>query len=346
MTFPQEQEVTPDFLVPAIYGYVASRIITAAVQTGLADELGDASKSVAGLAKATNTHEESVRRLLRALIALALVSQEDDQFKLTPLGSYLHSDARGSVHPVAMMASDEAFWRAWGDMEYSVRTGKPAFEHSEGKGVYDYIKDNEAVAAAFRGTMAFTNRSIAPLVVNGYDFSVFDTVVDVGGGDGTMIAALLQANPGLQGVLFDTAERLEDAPNVLRHAGVEQRCDLHHGNFFESVPEGGDAYLLKNVLNDWDDTRCVAILRRCARAMRATGKVLVSTLPMPEEVHPNDGMPATIADIEMLVVTGGKARTLDEYRELLAEAGLETREVIPLENPVYCIIEARPTRGS
>jgi hypothetical protein len=343
MTSTQVQEASPLALVPMIFGYVTSRMITAAVRVGLTDEMGDAAKSTTELAAATSTNEDSIRRLLRALTALGLASQEGaNRFRLSGLGSYLRSDAEGSMYPLAMMASDGAMWQAWGAMEYSLRTGRPAFDQALGRGLFDYFAENEKVADHFHDTMASNARIIAPAIVDGYNFASFTTVVDVGGGNGTLIAAILGANPKVRGVVFDTADGLKDAPDVLKRAAVYNRCNLHQGDFFKSIPPGGDAYLLKNVLNDWDDERAALILRHCAQAIGTEGKVLVVAAVMPVDARSEDAMVPVMGDIEMMVTTGGKERGLEDYRRLFAQNGLRLGRVVPLTVPTYAVIEALP----
>ena len=338
----REQGVSPLDLVPLVFGYVQSRVVTTATRIGLPNALGDDARSATQLATTINADEDSVRRLLRALTVLGLTSQKEDYFTLTSLGSYLRSDVPDSIHPLAVMAGDDNIWRAWGDMERSVLYGTPAFDRLTGKGLFDYVAENPEVAAAFHDTMARTTRIIAPIIVDGYDFSAFRKVIDVGGGDGTLISTILQANPNTRGMVFDSVDGLEEAPEVIKRTGVEDRCELRRGNFFEEIPSGGDLYVLKNILNDWNDAQSSQIINNCAQAVGKHGKLIIIAPPMPTEINTEEATVPVIGDIEMMVTTGGRERTLAEYRDLLSQNGFVLGEVIPLEFHPYSIIEGLP----
>jgi SAM-dependent methyltransferase len=206
-----------------------------------------------------------------------------------------------------------------------VRTGQPAFEHLHGMGVFEYLHQHPQSAEIFDRAMTNLTRRLAPAVVAAYDFGSFGTLVDVGGGQGTLLSAALRAHPKLKGVLYDRAEVLASARRTLAGEGVLERCELVRGDFFASVPEGGDAYLLKDILHDWEDARAVAILKNCARAMKPDSRLLVVERSLPEQNVPG---PAKLVDITMLAVTGGRERSEEEYAELFRKAGLRLTRAV------------------
>jgi orsellinic acid C2-O-methyltransferase len=330
-------------LVELVFGFVPARVVSAAAELGLADLLADGPRTSEELAAEAGLHAPSVRRLLRLLAVLGVVAQtEADRFELTELGSTLRSDVPESVRSFLTMLCDDWSWQSWGDLVESLRTGEIAVDRVMGMPLFDYLGQHPEKGALFNKAMSDMTRTVAPGVVAGYDFSPFETVVDVGGGNGTLLARILEAAPATRGVLFDLPKVLDDAAPVLEAAGVADRCELVGGDFFESVPEGGDAYLMKMVLHDWDDEKAVTILRNCRKAVVPDGKVLVVERIVPEIVTPAS-IETLILDVFMLVALGGRERTAAEYGELLAQADLElTRVTEPLTPVGDCLIEAVP----
>lgn len=331
-------------LLQMSFGYMTSQVIGVAARLGIADVLRDGAKTSEELATATGAHAPSLLRLLRALACLGvLVEVEPGRFELTSLGAPLRRDAPNSVRALTMLFCDEAVWTAWGNLLHSVRTGENAFEQAFGIGAFEYFARNPVLSAIFNEAMAEHTRTVAPCVVAGYDFSRFRTIVDVGGGNGTLIAAILEATPGLRGILFDTPAGVEAAGATLEAAGVADRCRIVEGDFFESVPDGGDACVLKSVIHDWDDDRSITILDNCRRAMPADGTLLLVEPVLPPRVESAAITGMVMSDLNMLVVASGRERTETEFQALFTSAGFELTAVTPTLAPTdYSVIEGVP----
>ncbi|HEX9335641.1 MAG TPA: methyltransferase [Pseudonocardiaceae bacterium] len=320
------QTATPSVL-EIIFGYGASQVVNVTARLGLADHLASGVGTTAELAAITGTDELSMHRLLRTLVCLGMVTQSaPDWFTLAPAGEPLRADVPYSLRQMAMLVCGEETWRSWGELEYSVRTGRPAYDRVTGLSSFEFLAKHPDHAAVFNQAMAGYTRAAAPAIIANGRFDRFDTLVDVGGGDGTLLAAILGANPGLRGMLYDLPAGVESADRTLSDAGVADRCDVTGGDFFVSVPEKADAYLLKSVLHDWNDERAVDVLRNCRRAMTPTSRILVVEPVLPPMVSPElTGI--VLSDLNMLVNTGGRERTEDEFRSLFTSAGLELNSV-------------------
>jgi SAM-dependent methyltransferase len=319
-------------------GTWVAHAISLAARLSIPDLLAEEAKDAGELARVTETHPPSLYRLLRALASVGIFQEaEDGRFGLTPLAEPLRSGVPGSLRAFAILLGEEWHWRAWGDLPHAVRTGESAFEHLYGMTNFAYWAQHSDAEMIF--DQAMTNRSGEEneAVVTAYDFSGIDTLVDVGGGHGSFLASILGANPGLRGILFDRPEVVEAAKRQLDAAGLQDRCGVLAGNFFEAVPPGGDAYALKKVIHDWDDERAIAILRNCHRAMPTGGRLLLVEPVVPLGNEPSF---AKLLDLLMLVWTpGGKERTEMEHRALLTAAGFEMRAITATAAPVS-VIEA------
>lgn len=340
------QDSTPpsDVLLPMITGYTGSQVIHVAVQLGLPDQLADGSRSIEELAAATGTHPPSLGRLVRALASLGIVAEADGgRIALTSLGAPLRADAPDSLRDAVLFLVGEWYWRAWGDLLYSVRTGEPAFDQVFGMSNFAYWEHDPEAGEIHDAFFRVMSRTTNAPIVAAYDFSRFGTIVDVGGSTGALLAAILRAQPAVRGILFDLPHVVAGAEPVLAEAGVTDRCSVVGGSFFDAVPAGGDAYLLKYIVHDWDDERAASILRRCREAMTANAVLLLVEQVLPE--HLEAGAVArrvTRLDLQMLVLTpGGRERTEEEFRSLLREAGFELRRVVPTASPFH-ILEAVP----
>jgi orsellinic acid C2-O-methyltransferase len=328
-----------------IYGFVFSQGMYVAARLGLADVLADGPRTTRELAAATGAHEPSLYRLLRALAFAGLVHQPaPDTFALTEQGELLRSGLVGSLRELVLLLAGPESWRAWGQLEHSVRTGDVAWQHVFGETCFDHLAREPDRQAGFNAAMAEGSRAFVPTLLAATDLAAADQVVDVGGGSGALLAGILSAHPRLAGVLLDTAPGLADAPRTLAQAGVADRCRLVAGDFFQSIPAGADAYLLKHVLHDWDDERCVGILTTCRRAMPAGAVLLVIESLMPATVS---GLPQqaqlVMNDLNMMVCHGGRERTVAEFGGLLRQAGLQLESVTPCPAPsTVGILEARP----
>jgi O-methyltransferase domain/Dimerisation domain len=325
-----ETERTP--LQEIVIAPIPAQIIHAAVELRIADRLADGPRSAAQLADAAEAHEPSLRRLLLALTGLGIVAQlESDRFELTETGRPLIDGAPDSMRALFRLLCGPEKLRAWEALVPSVRTGHSAWELAHGMPVFEYYGKHPELAAIFNAAMAEHTRDAAPAIVAAGDFSRFRSVVDVGGGDGTLMTAILEAEPDLEGVVFDVPEALGEPTD---------RCRFVAGDFFASVPVGADAYLLKQVLHDWPDEPATAILRSCRAAMRPDSRLLILDRMLSDRVGPDDLQPLLV-DVLMMVATGGRERTEREFRDLLAAADLELLSVSEALSPFdYRVIEA------
>jgi hypothetical protein len=285
-----------------------------------------------------------LRRLLRALVVVGMLEQPDpdqpDTFALTETGQLLRTDYPASMRNYVLLFCGEQVWQSWGDLEYSVRTGKSAWEQRYGPPFGPGFMTPE-FSAVFNAAMAEGTARAAPAVVAAGRFGRFDTVADLGGGRGVLLAAILAAHPDLRGILVDLPRALDGAADVLRAAGTADRCELRPGDFFAAVPGGADAYLLKSVIHDWDDERAVKILGRVRAAMSPAAALLLVEPVMSDRPGPQDLFSVSYSDLNMLVCTSGRERTAGEFGDLLAAAGFAVQSVTPCPPTGYSIIEAR-----
>ena len=325
-------------------GYAVSQLIHAAVRLGLPDLLGEGPKTAEQLATATGVHAPSLFRVLRALAAVGLVTQADEaSFRLTPVGECLRARAPGSMRALAL--TTEESYRAWGEVLYSVRTGAPAFDHVYGTGRFAYLAENSSAAATFDEAMAGLVARAAAAVAATYDFSGLRTLVDVGGGGGALLAAVLNSHPTLRGVLFDRPAVVRNARSIIEAAGVAGRCALEGGDFFEAVPAGGDAYILSHTLHNWDDARALRIIESCRKAMSGEGRLLVVEMVVPPQPDPSpEAYVLAMTDLQMMVMTGGRERSEEEWRALLASGGFNLVRLVPLGAHHY-LLEAFPAEA-
>lgn len=329
-------------LLRIVTAYQASRALHVATQLRLPDHLAAGPQRAESLAMATGTHAPSLRRLLRVLAAHGVVEErDDDSFALAPLGEALVGDGPGSARGLVLMWGHEDFRRTWDALEHCVRTGETAARHLFG--TTDWIaryEDDPELLAAYAMGMSGLAAIAADAVVEAYDFSDAGHVVDVGGGRGRMLATILRAHPRLRGTLLDRPEVVAGAAALLEEAGVAGRCSRVGGDMFAAVPEGGDIYILSRVIHDWEDAEAVAVLARCRAAMAEGARLLLVERVLAERTSPNAAAQGhTLADLNMLVRTGGRERTEDEYRAVLTKAGLTLSRVIETKAP-WSIVEA------
>ena len=275
--------------------------------------------------------------MLRLLAALGVLTEQDGRsFGLTVLGERLRAEVPASVRSWALLVESLETALGFEPLTEAVKTGKPSFDIARGMNLFEFLPGHPELAQRFQPAMSERTAVVAPSVAAGYDFSAMRTVADIGGGKGTLLAAILRAHRHLRGVLFELPAALPGAAAVLREAGVEDRCQIVAGDFFQGVPEGADCYILANVLHDWDDPNSVRILSACRRAMAEDGRVLIVERLIPDE--PAAAVPVLLSDLHMMVFSGGQERTNAEYGQLLAEAGLNLGTVQPAASP-YGIIE-------
>jgi hypothetical protein len=324
-----------------IQGIHISRAIYVMAYFGIADRLARGPLHVEELARATQTHEPSLYRVLRLLGSLGLLAEDEPRtFRLTPLGATLRTDAPVSVRAWAMLADTLGGIEAFGPIVHTVTTGEAGFDTVHGMKSFAFLARNQENAQMFDAIMAERTAVFAPSVAADYNFSAMRTVVDVGGGQGILLATILRQHPHLRGVLFDAPGVAARAEQVLKASEVADRCEVVAGDFFESVPPGADSYLLANVLHDWHDREAEEILRNCRRAMATEGRVLIVERLIPDD--PMMAAPTLLSDFNMLVFTGGQERTNAEYGTLLAAAGLSLGTVQPVAFP-YGVLEGLPS---
>jgi hypothetical protein len=330
-------------LTHLVDGYRITQLIYVAAKLGLADLLVVGPQSSAELAAQTSTHAPALYRLLRALSSLGIFREEaPDRFALTALAQPLRTAVPGSVRGWAIFSGDPQSWLPWGDLAQTVTTGEPAFERIFGQDNWTYRAAHPEANAIFDAAMTSASRRDLAAILAAYDFGAFRTLVDVAGGQGALLAGILQAYPALRGILFDQPHVLDQARPLLEAAGVAERCAVVAGDFFGAVPPGGDAYLLRRIIHDWDDAPSVAILQQCRQAMPAAGTLLLIEAVIGPS---NRADHATLSDINMLVALGGRERTAAEYADLLAAAGFTLTRIVPTAWR-SSIIEAVPAAPS
>lgn len=307
--------------------YQRSRALTVVAELGIADLLGDDERSVGFLAESTATHAPTLYRVLRALASIGVLHEGPGQsFSLTTKGEYLRSDHPLSLAPAAAMLGADYEWKAWGELMHSVRTGENAAVHALGTDVWEYRRRNPSAEEMFDAAMRTFTRSSASAEVAAYDFARHAVVADIGGGIGAMIAAILTADDTMRGILFDQAEVVKGARDVLESAGVADRVEVVGGDFFDAVPEGADAYVLRRILHDWEDDACLRILANIRRVMAGDERlIIIDGVVGP----PNEDPLVKFLDLMMLVSAGGRERTDSEWTDLLGRAGFRLDAIIP-----------------
>jgi hypothetical protein len=308
-------------------GFRTTQLLYVAAKLGLADHLREGPQSATHLANLAGADPDALYRLLRALASLGLVTESKDGFALTPSGGLLQTGVPGSLRSVAVLYGEEWLWQAYGQMLHSVQTGKAAFEQVHGQPLYGYLAGHPAAAASFQQAMSGYSGLEAKAIVEAYDFSRARTVVDVGGGQGKLLQTILAANGHLSGILFDLPPVLEQVipgPTVPQLSGIA-------GDFFTEVPSGGDVYILKSVLHNWEDALAIKILQNCRQSMGKDARLLVAERVIPPGNTPSE---AKLFDINMLVVTGGQERTETQYGTLFRAAGLRLERVLSTCSPL------------
>ena len=336
-TIQAGQQPSPEqFLTQLAFGALMTQALYVAARLGIADLLAEKPQPIDMLAQATNTHGQALYRVLRSLASVGVFQEiEPKVFALTPYAEPLRSDTPSSMRSGAIFMGEEWHWRVWGNLLYSVQTGKTAWGHVHGAEVFDYFAANPEQAEIFNRAMTDMSTGVAPAIVEAYDFSGFDTLADIAGGHGYLLAQVLKANPQLKGILFDVPPVIAGAAAMLEKEGVADRVEKVSGDFFASVPQA-DAYMMKHIIHDWDDERSIKILSNINAAMTAHGKVLIIETVVPPGNEPNY---SKLLDLEMLASPGGLERTAEEYRDLLAGAGLRLTRIVPTRSP-FSIIEA------
>ena len=319
-----------------VTGFRLSAALAVAADLGLSDELASGPRSVADLAATVSADQETLYRLMRALATVGVYDEQDDgRFALTELGDGLRSDVPGSLRPLARTLTDPAVWAAWDHLGHSVRTGENAFEALHGVDIWTHRRGEPEHNAIFNDNMSALSAVVADAVAEAYDFAGLSTVVDVGGGQGVLLEAVLARHQHLTGTVFDLPHVVAQGPTPQATQSVASRWSATSGSFFEAVP-AADCYLAKAILHDWPDDPCVEILRNCRAALRPGGVVLVVETLIGRPGHEVD---AAFSDLNMLVLPGGRERRDHEYAALFDAADLQLTKVVHTSSRVS-ILEA------
>jgi hypothetical protein len=327
---PQEQ------MLNLIIGFWVSRLIYVATKLKIADLLKSGPRTTEELAAVAGVRAPALYRVLRALASVGVFAEtKNGRFKLTPLASTLRTDAHASMRAFALMILSKHVWDSWEPLLDGVKADQMVYANVHGMPIFEYLEKHPEDLKTFGESMTSLSADQDPAVAAAYKFSGVETLVDVGGGHGHLLASILKVNPKLKGVLFDQPSVIEGAKKDVHVTtkGIMQRCAFQGGNFFESVPMGCDAYIMKSVVHDWSDEEVVKILSNCRSAMKENGRVLVVECVIPPGNQPGWGK---LVDIQMLII-GGRERTKAEFEALFAQAGLKVKRVVPTKCPLSIV---------
>lgn len=322
------QMITATWIVQSIY---------LAASLGIADLLKDGAKSVDELAQATDSQSSHLYRVLRALASVDVFTEvAPHQFALTELAQYLRSDIPGTLRYISMMLSDEWHWNSWGDILHVVKTGQPAMQNLyQVDNTFEYLSQNPKSGATFNNAMTGWSKTVHTAVVDAYDFSGVNKIVDVAGGHGALIASILAANPHMEGVLFDLPHVAANAKDLLEREGVINRCKIVGGDFFEAVPSGREVYIMSHIVHDWGDEDCIKLLKNVRESIGENGRLLVVEMVIPPGNTSHFGK---LMDICMMTMySAGRERTEAEFRQLFQAAGFQLTQIIPTASPMSVI---------
>ena len=334
MTFSPEEPQSPRppeaLLNGMLAGFMESQALHVAARLAICDVLRDGSATCGTIADAVGAHEPSLRRLLRFLVAMGILTEDGDgRFAATPLGEPLRSDHPRSLRTVALLMGAPFIWRPWGQLYEATLTGQPAFDRVYGEPFFAYLGHSPEDAAVFNELM--TSSTSVPAILGAFDFSGFMKIVDVGGGKGILLRGILERYPHATGVLCDLPSVVADA-HELNASAVSARCEIVGGDMFNALPTGGDIYVLKRIVHDWSDAEAIQILRNCRQVISEHGRILL----IERIIDLNDASP----DLMMLILVTGRERTEKEFRTLLAAASFDVGRIIPAGE--HSIIEGVP----
>ena len=331
-------------LMRLVTGAWAARLVHTAVELGIADHLADGPRGVDFLAAQTRAHAQSLARLLRALTAIGVLHETEERlYSLTTLGVTLRSNVPGSMRAWVLLAFSDDQGTAWEALSHAVRTGELAFRHIFGTDMWTRLAERPEAARLFDEAMQSLTQGANGRVITNYPFEKFGWIVDVGGGNGSLLLPVLGRHPAMRATIFDLPHVAEAARSRIAAAGLSDRCEAVGGDAFVAVPAGADAYVLKGVIHDWDDKEAIAILRTCRAAMSDGSKLILIERILPEQIDPDDALTRAkfIHDINMMVNPGGRERTEAEFRNLLSQAGLRLACVLAMPGPL-AVMEVDP----
>ena len=322
-----------------IRAYRQSRCVAVAVELGLAERLAAGPRTATDLAAEAGAHAPSLRRLLRTLVAMGVVDDDGSgRYSITPLGEELRQDRLG---PLSRLFNAEHYWQSWMQLGHSIRTGERAFDFVHGMRNWDYYATHPAEGAIFDAAMSGITGPVSIAVAEAYDFSQFQVVADIGGGDGTLLIEILRRHPSVTGMLFDRPNVVARGRTTLDAVGLLDRCEIVGGSFLESVPPGASVYVMKSIIHDWEEPAVSAILERCRAAIGDSGApLLLVERVLSEKIGP-EALDGLLSDLDMLANPGGQERTDVEYGALLQRAGFKLERIIPTLTP-FQIMESFP----
>ncbi|MCZ0726876.1 methyltransferase [Mycolicibacterium iranicum] len=319
-------------------GAWTTQVLYVAAKLGIADRLAGGPSDAENIAAQVGADPDALHRLMRAMTSRGVLREgRDGRFALTPVGQALRSDSEGSLRDMVLFIGHPSRWADWGSLLYSVQTGEPASEKLRGMPFWDYLDTDAEFAAVFNNAMTAASGLSNDVALQAYDFTDARLVVDVGGGHGAVLSTILRSAPGAKGILYDLPAVVAGAGPLLAEAGVADRCTVTGGSFLNSVPAGGDVYVMKNIIHDWSDTDSTTILRNIRTAIAGDGKLILLEMVLPERASSFIGH---MLDLEMLITLHGKERTRAQYAKLLAAVGFELTRVVPTVSPLS-VIEAR-----
>ena len=321
-------------------GFGLTAALQAIVRLNIADLLAEGPLPVSELARRTESNEDILYRVMRLLASVGVFEELHGKlFGLTPMSGLLRTGVSGSLRDAVAWVGSRFHFQVWSELGHSVKTGQPAVEKVFGVNAFDAIYGDPEVAYDFNMAMTCFSRQIAPAVLEAYDFSGVDTLMDVAGGHGAILCEILSQYPKMNGILFDVPEVIEEATCHVCSLKMEHRCEIVAGNFFDRIPAGADAYYMQHILHDWNDEKSLHILANCRRALegKPNGKLLIVDSVVPENSQPH---PSKWLDLEMLLMPGGRERTEGEWRELFGNAGFEITRILPMK-VADSVIEAR-----
>jgi hypothetical protein len=323
-------------------GYVLSAALQTAVKLGVADLMAAGPRSTSDLAAATGTNEDALYRTLRALAMVGLFQEVDGRrFALTPASDLLRQDRR-ALYSMALWITSPFHFRVYANMLDAVRTGTPASEKTIGMPMFEYLSRDTELSEIFNNAMTAFSETVAPAVLEVYDFSDVGVLVDVAGGHGGILTSILHKYPKMRGILMDIDHVVAGARPKISGMNLQDRCEAVAGDFFKAVPSGGDAYIMKHIIHDWDDERASVILKniRAALAGNPQGKLIL----LEAVIQPGSGPDLMkLMDLEMLMMPGGRERTADEFRALFARSGFEMTRIVKTQS-LLNVIEGVPAR--
>ncbi|MEV2196540.1 methyltransferase [Streptomyces phaeochromogenes] len=335
---PTKKGPGPFPLLEMIMGSMVTQAIHVATRLGFADLVADGPRTADDIAASAGSDPDATDRLLRTLASFSIFTEEDGRFGLSPVGDFLRSDAPFSVRDMALLVGHPFQWEDWGHLIDAIRTGDPVLPMVRGMGGYEFLEANPEFAKVFEGGMGTLSRMENEPIADAYDFSPFGVIVDVFGGQGALLTAILRRATKVRGILCDSRAEQLGATKAFEDAGLADRCEVELCGFFDKPPSGGDAYLLKHIVHEWPEPQALEILRNVRESIKDDGRLLLMEFVLPDGPEPH---PGRLVDLWLMVLMGGKERTAAQYTDLLGRAGFRLERVVPTAAGV-AIIEATP----